>query len=60
MCTWGEYLTGNGHEEVRGPPRRPESTGRPLGDKTFLAKIGALLGRDVVPKNPGRKRKDRK
>jgi len=36
---------------------RYESTGRPLGDRSFLEAIGTFLGRDLVPKEPGRKPK---
>jgi hypothetical protein len=32
--------------------RRHERTGRPLGDESFLRRIGRLLGRDLLPKKP--------
>jgi hypothetical protein len=35
--------------------RRRESTGRPLGDETFVKSIGRLIGRALVPRKPGRK-----
>jgi len=34
--------------------REQESTGRPLGDKSFVKMIGDLLSRDILPKKPGR------
>jgi hypothetical protein len=37
-----------------------ESTGRPLGDKSFLDKIRNAIGRDLAPMKPGRKPKKRK
>jgi len=37
--------------------RRGETTGRRLGDEGLVRRIGALLGRDLVPKKPGRKAK---
>jgi hypothetical protein len=33
--------------------RRHEGTGRPLGDRRFLERLGRRLGRDLVPKKPG-------
>ena len=33
--------------------RRLENTGRPLGDRAFLERLGGLLGRDLLPKKPG-------
>ena len=59
-CTCGEHLAGDGDAENGRPPRKVESTARPLGEKTFLEKIGALLARDLVSKKPGRKAKGRK
>jgi hypothetical protein len=37
--------------------RRHESTGRPMGDKTFVATLESLLGRPLLPKKRGRPRK---
>ncbi len=37
--------------------RRGENTGRPLGDEGFVKTVGKLLGRDLLPKRPGRKAK---
>lgn len=35
--------------------RKGETTGRPLGDAQFLARIEALLGRPLAPRRPGRR-----
>ena len=57
-CTWGEYLTGP-DEAALGPRlRRHENTGRPLGEKPFLERLGALLGRNLLPSKGGRPRKE--
>jgi REP element-mobilizing transposase RayT len=32
-----------------------ESTGRPLGERSFVQRIGDLLGRDLLPGKPGPK-----
>jgi len=33
--------------------RTLENTGRPLGGRAFIERLGSLLGRDLVPKKPG-------
>jgi hypothetical protein len=38
---------------------RHEATGRPLGELPFLERLTALLGRDLIPKKPGRKAKQK-
>ena len=40
--------------------RRLANTGRPLGDQGFLKKLSASLGRQLIPKKPARKTKQRK
>ncbi len=60
VCRWGECLRGTEANETGGLLRRHASSGRPLGDEAFVKKIGTLLGRDLLPKKPGRKRKERK
>jgi len=60
VCTWGDFLGGDDGQETARLLRRRESTGRPLGDKSFVKKIAALLGRDLTPKKPGRKPKAEK
>ncbi|MDL2260079.1 transposase [Deltaproteobacteria bacterium OttesenSCG-928-K17] len=37
--------------------RRHGRTGRPLGDETFISKLGEMCGRDLTPKKPGPKPK---
>ena len=54
-CSWGEYLAQNDSVETARLLRSRESTGRPLGDEAFLKTVGQLLGRNVLPKKPGRK-----
>ena len=60
VCTWGQYLAREELSETARHLRSRESTGRPLGDAKFVAKVGQLLGRNLTPKKPGRKPKDRK
>ena len=38
---------------------RHERTGRPLGDDGFVQRVSQLVGRDLMPKKPGRKREDK-
>ena len=57
VCSWGEYLTGEDLPETARLLRRGESTGRPIGDETFVTKVGRLLKRDLTPKKPGPKPK---
>ncbi len=37
--------------------RRHERTGRPMGDEGFVRRVSQLLGRDLIPKKVGRKKK---
>ena len=37
--------------------RRHENTGRPLGPKAFVERVGALVGRNLLPGKGGRPRK---
>ena len=53
VCSWREYLRQDDDSHTAARLRRRESTGRPLGDESFLRKIGRLLGRDLLPKRPG-------
>ena len=55
ICTWREYLARDEWAETARQLRRCESTGRPVGDATFLQTVGQLLGRDLTPKKRGRK-----
>jgi len=53
--TWSEHLSWADEAELVAMMRQRESTGRPLGDKSFVKMIGDLLSRDLLPKKPGRK-----
>jgi putative transposase len=57
VCTWGEYLQERDESELPERMQSRESTGRPLGDEGFVKTVGKLLGRDLLPKRPGRKPK---
>ena len=60
VCTWGEYLADADGDDLPASMRAHESTGRPLGGGAFVAKLEALLGRNLRPGKPGRpKRKER-
>jgi putative transposase len=59
VCSWGEYLMQNDGRDVAPAMRRHESTGRPLGDKSFVERVSTLLGRDLLPKKRGPKLKER-
>jgi putative transposase len=58
VCTWGEYLMADDGRDVAAAMRRHESTGRPMGDNSFVEKMSRLLGRDLLPKKPGPKRRE--
>jgi putative transposase len=60
VCTWGEHLAEPPEQETGRLLRRHESTGRPLGDRSFVEQVSAAIGRDLVPKKPGRKPKKEK
>ena len=60
VCSWAQYLAGFDAEAIGPVLRRHESTGRPLGDKGFLDRICGAIGRDLLPKKPGRKPKEAK
>ena len=53
--TWSEHRSWADGAELVAMMRQRESTGRPLGDKSFVKMIGDLLSRDLLPKKPGRK-----
>ena len=53
ICSWREHLRQDDDPELAAALRRRESTGRPLGDESFVRKIGRLLGRDLLPKKRG-------
>jgi len=60
ICTWREHLLEPDEAELAIAMRQRETTGRPLGDETFVKKLQALLGRKLLPGRPGRPKKSRK
>ena len=57
VCTWAKYLRSREEREFAAMMRRHENTGRPLGEKSFVKKLEALLGRTLLPGKPGRPKK---
>jgi len=55
--TWREYLRQDEVSALGETLRRHESTGRPLGEESFVRKIGVLVGRDLLRQKPGPKTK---
>ena len=53
VCTWREYLGGGDEPGLAADIRSRESTGRPLGDQSFVKQLGVLLARNLLPKIPG-------
>ena len=58
VCTWREYLLEPDEADLAAAMRQRENTGRPLGDDSFVKRVGALLGRALLPKKRGPKGKD--
>ena len=56
---WRKFLGEPPEENLGGRLQRHESTGRPLGNEGFLARIEASLQRSLTPRKPGRKPKNR-
>ena len=59
VCTWREYLRQEEVSALGKTLRRHENTGRPLGEESFIRKIGRLVGRDILRHKPGPKPKKR-
>jgi putative transposase len=55
VCTWSEFLQQDDTAALAKAMRQTESTGRPLGDESFVRRIGQLLGRDLTRQKPGPK-----
>lgn len=53
ICTWREYLLEQEEREWVEQFRRHQTTGRPMGDESFLKTIGRRLARNLIPKKPG-------
>ncbi len=58
-CTWREYLQQDDVSAFGETLRRHQSTGRPLGEESFVRKIGLLVGRNLLRHKPGPKTKKR-
>jgi len=54
---WRSFLDGQPDAEVTAALRRHESTGRPLGDDSFVARLEKLLSRNLRPQKRGPKAK---
>ncbi len=52
---WHQYLDVEVDVSERQEISMHSSTGRPLGDKTFIENVEALTGRELIRKKPGRK-----
>ena len=59
-CTWRQHLARPDEKDLGVRMHRCETTGRPLGEKPFLQRLSETLGLCLVPKSPGRPRKDKK
>jgi len=57
ICAWGEYLAEPDGDGLGQTLRGHENTGRPLGAKAFVQRVGTLLGRNLLPGKGGRPRK---
>ena len=57
---WSAWLRGEDEDAAIAALRRHTSTGRPLGNATFLNLLETLLGRTVRPRKPGRPKKPAK
>jgi len=60
VCTWREYLLEPDEANLAVAMRQRDNTGRPLGDGNFVKRLGALLGRDLLPKKRGPRAPDSK
>jgi putative transposase len=54
---WRKFLGGAIPSEELDEIRKHSRTGRPLGSKDFVSRLEQRLGRDLMPKKPGRKPK---
>jgi putative transposase len=50
---WSAHLSEDVSEETIRAFRQHESTGRPIGEEGFVAKLEELVGRILRPRNPG-------
>ncbi len=57
IADWKSFLDDAMELDILERLRRHERTGRPLGSNRFVRRLSDQLGRDLVPKRPGRKPK---
>jgi putative transposase len=55
---WEEFISQETSPDILEQMRRHERTGRPAGGESFLKRLSQALGRDLVPKKPGRRPKE--
>ena len=53
ISTWRECLREQDEDGLPTVMRRHENTAGPLGDRSFVERVAATLGRNLVPHNPG-------
>jgi len=58
VCTWAAHLRKADEKDFASAMRLHEATGRPLGDKGFVKKLELTLGRVLLPRRPGRPKKN--
>jgi hypothetical protein len=54
---WSAWLAGKDDEKMRATNRIRTRTGRPAGNKKFIAALEARLGRRLEPRSIGRPKK---
>ena len=57
---WNRYLADRDDAALQKTLRRHESTGRPLGEDRFVARLEALVGRPLAPQKRGPKPKSKR
>ena len=55
---WKEYLSVVDREDDLRQFRKLSSTGRPMGDESFVAHVETITGRRLKKTKPGRKNKE--
>jgi putative transposase len=55
---WSEWVNADFNDAENELIRRHTRTGRPLGPKDFLVRIGNQIGRDLLPRKPGPRAKN--
>ena len=57
ITDWKKYLSTDSNDKISSLFIENVDTGRPLGDKAFIEKIEAIVGRTLKRKKPGPRRK---